>query len=236
MMDLEICSDSLNDARIAAEYGFKRIELCANLTEGGTTSSLGMIQACVALETIEVHTMIRPRGGSFVYSKSELDIMARDILAAASVGAKGVVFGCLNSQHKLDLHPTLFLAEFALKSNLEMTFHRAIDFTPDPLGTLEHLFAAGFTRVLTSGGKNTASEGIELIEEMIRFSEKNPIQIMAGGGVNATNVLSFAELGIHAVHFTARKPIPSDLPQGMGTEFETDREKIEAVLRKLQRR
>lgn len=228
-MELEICGDSFESAKAAADLEFRRIELCANLSEGGTTPSFGMIQKCASLKSIEVHAMIRPRPGSFVYSEHEKDIMARDIVTAAIAGARGVVFGCLNAQNELDLPTTLFLAEVALKQRLEFTFHRAIDSTPDPLKVLEHLHQVGFNRVLTSGGKNSAIEGAELLQQMIVFSKRNPIQIMAGGGVNAVNAQQLAELGVHALHFTARKQTDTLLPSGMGNDFEVDIEKMKAV-------
>jgi len=233
MIDLEICGDSYESAKIAAAYNFKRIELCANLTEGGTTPSFGMIQKCASLKTIEVHAMIRPRPGSFVYTESELDVMARDIVTAGIAGAKGVVFGCLTKTNELDLQATLFLAEIALKQKLEFTFHRAFDSTPDPLKTLEHLHKTGFTRVLTSGGKNTAAEGTELLEKMVSFSDISKIQVMAGGGVNAGNASQLATLGIHALHFTARQKIATNLPAGMGEDFDVDEEKIKAIVEAL---
>lgn len=233
MIDLEICGDSFESAKAGAAHGFKRIELCANLSEGGTTPSFGMIQKCASLKSIEVHVMIRPRPGSFVYSKSELDLMSRDIVAAAIAGAKGIVFGCLTQEGKFDLESTLLLAEIAIRQKLEFTFHRAIDSVSDPLNTLEHLHKIGFTRVLTSGGKNTVNEGMELLKVMVAFSKKNPIQIMAGGGVNSTNAKQLADLGIHALHFTARKKINNNLPAGMGDDFEVDEEKINKILQAL---
>lgn len=233
MIDLEICADSFESAKIAAAYQFKRIELCANLTEGGTTPSFGMIQKCASLKTIEVHAMIRPRPGSFVYSEAELDIMARDLVTAGIAGAKGVVFGCLNKASELDLQATLFLAEIALKQKLELTFHRALDSTSDPLNTLMHLHKLGFTRVLTSGSKTSVSEGLDQLKSMVAFSQQNSIQIMAGGGVNASNAKQLEKLGIHALHFTARKQLNNTLPDGMGQDFETDEEKIKAIRKAL---
>ncbi len=233
MIDLEICGDSFESAQLAADYKFKRIELCANLTEGGTTPSFGMIQKCTSLKTIEVHVMIRPRPGSFVCSQTDLDIMTRDIVTAAIAGAKGVVFGCLTKENELDLQATLYLAEVALKQKMEFTFHRAIDSTPDPLKTIEHLHKMGFSRVLTSGSKTSVTEGMNQLKEMVNFSQKNQIQIMAGGRVNATNARLISDLGIHALHFTARKKISINLPNGMGEDFEVDEEKIKQILKTL---
>lgn len=233
MIDLEICGDSFESAQLAANYKFKRIELCANLSEGGTTPSFGMIQKCASLKSIEVHVMIRPRPGSFVCSQTDLDIMARDMVAAAIAGAKGVVFGCLTRENELDLQSTLFLAEVALKQKLEFTFHRAIDSTSDPLKTLEHLHKMGFARVLTSGSKTNVNDGMNQLKKMVEFSHKNPIQIMAGGGVSETNTKALSDLGIHGLHFTARKKINTSLPAGMGEDFEVDEEKIKQILNTL---
>jgi copper homeostasis protein len=230
MIDLEICGDSFESAQLAADYKFKRIELCTNLSEGGTTPSFGMIQKCASLKTIEVHVMIRPKPGSFVCSQTDLDIMARDMVAAAIAGAKGVVFGCLTKENELDLQATLYLAEVALKQKLEFTFHRAIDSTPEPLKTLGHLHKMGFSRVLTSGSKTSVTEGMNQLKEMVNFSQKNPIQIMAGGGVNSTNAKLISDSGIHALHFTARKKTNSILPSAMGEDFEVDEEKIKQIL------
>jgi copper homeostasis protein len=233
MIDLEICGDSFESAQIAAEHGFKRIELCANLNEGGTTPSIGMIQKCASLKTIEVYAMIRLRPGNFVYTMDEVDILARDIIAASIAGAKGVVFGCLKENNELDLNATLYLAEIALSQKLEFTFHRAIDYTPNPLLTLGHLHKAGFTRVLTSGGISTAIEGIENIKKMVAFSKLYPIQIMAGGGVNASNAKSLLSAGVHALHFTARKVSSINNAEGMGKNYETDADKIKSVIQSL---
>lgn len=233
MIDLELCGDSLASAKIAGALGFKRIELCANLNEGGTTPSIGMIQLCSSLKAIEVHVMIRPRPGSFTYTKEEIEIMSRDIVAASIAGAKGVVFGCLTSKNELDLGATLHLAEIALRTKLELTFHRAIDYTSNPLETLAHLQKLGFTRVLSSGCPTTVSYGAEQLKRMVDFSQHHSIEIMAGGGVNATNARSLSALGLHALHFTARKQMNVNLPSGMGVDFEVDEAKIRSIKESL---
>ncbi|MBL7899605.1 MAG: copper homeostasis protein CutC [Crocinitomicaceae bacterium] len=233
MIDLEICTDNYDTTLVASQFGFKRVELCANLNEGGTTPSIGMIQKCAQLKSIEVHAMIRLRPGSFVYSMDEVDIMARDIIAASIAGAKGIVFGCLKDNHEIDLNATLYLAEIALNQKMEFTFHRAIDYTPDPIQTLGHLYKAGFTRVLTSGGKNSAIEGKNLLSKMVEFSKLYPIQIMAGGGVNSTNSKELVSTGIHALHFTARKISATTNAEGMGSNYDTDSDKIKSILHSL---
>ena len=232
MIDLEICADSFETALAAEKFHAKRIELCANLNEGGTTPSFGMIQKCAALKSVEVHVMIRPRSGSFIYTEIELDIMARDIVTSAIAGAKGVVFGCLTKENELDLPSTLFLCEAALKQKMEITFHRAIDFIDNYEKTLDDLINMGVTRILTSGGKNTAIEGIERIKEIVELS-KNKIQVMAGSGVNSSNAKQLISTGIQALHFTARKKINSSLDLNMGEEYEVDEDKILAIQKKI---
>lgn len=230
MMEFELCCDSYDAALIAAEYGFKRIELCAALDEGGLTPSMGMIQRCVEVKNIETHVMIRPRGGSFVYSQIEMEIMARDIIAAAVSGARGVVFGCLKSTGELDLPTTMTLAEIARRQNLQYTFHRAIDFTPDRLQTLYSLAQAGFVRVLTSGGKSSVVEGMAELKQLAVAGNQFGIQVMAGGGVNVTNARALLTAGIHALHFTARKSLTVTNHSGMGGDFIVDHDKIKNIV------
>lgn len=231
MIDLEICGDSLTDALIGSIHGFKRIELCANLLEGGTTPSIGLIQKCASLKTIEVHVMIRLRAGNFSYSMEEVEIMSRDIVAASIAGAKGVVFGCLDKSNNPDIQPTLYLAEIARQQKLEITFHRAFDLTNDPFKTLESLHHIGVTRILTSGGKSSAMEGKQLISDLVIHAKKFPIQIMAGGGVNAENASQLKETGVSALHFTARKKIEiPKLNAGFGVNYIPDEEKIKSIL------
>lgn len=232
MIEIEICADSFETAIAASKFAAKRIELCANLNEGGTTPSFGMIQKCASLKTVEVHVMIRPRPGSFIYTESELDIMARDIVTSAIAGAKGVVFGCLTKENKLDLPSTLFLVEAALKQKLEITFHRAIDFIVEYEKAIEDLIHLGVNRILTSGGKNTAIEGVNQLKKMVEQSG-NRIQLMAGAGVNPSNAKELADTGIHALHFTSRKKINSSTNLNMGDEFEVDEEKIEKILKAI---
>ena len=229
MTDLEICVDSYEGTVAAAGHMAKRVELCANLSEGGTTPSFGMIQKCSSLKAVEVHVMIRPRPGSFVYSEAELDIMARDIVTSAIAGAKGVVFGCLTKENKLDMPATLFLVEAALKQKLEITFHRAIDFVTDYEVVLEHLVNIGVTRILTSGGKSTAIEGIERIKQMVKLAGGR-IQVMAGSGVHESNAKDLVNSGVKALHFTARKKSPSATEAGMGFDFEVDVAKINGII------
>ena len=231
MIDIEICADDYATCQMASQYAVKRIELCANLNEGGTTPSFGMIQKCCSLKSIEIHVMIRPRPGNFVYSKYELDVMARDIITAAIAGAKGVVFGCLNKQNEIDLSALLFLSETALKQNLEITFHRAFDFVSDRSKSINHLVNAGVKRILSSGGKPKAHEALTDLEGLLRLAN-GQIEIMAGSGINDENVGLIVNTGVNAIHFTARK-LDATNELGMGNNFSPDELKIKAILNKL---
>ena len=226
-MNLELCTDCVEGALLAGRFGFKRIELCSALSEGGLTPSFGMIESCSEAGTAEVHAMIRSRGGSFTCDESEIVIMQKDIQAAAQAGAKGVVFGILESNNEVS-GVNRELLDLAHSFGLQATFHRAFDQVTDPLKTLGQLVEMGFDRLLTSGLKDRAIDGLELIKTMQR-DYGSDIEIMAGSGINPENALSFANAGIENLHFTARKPSEEDLIKGMGVNMVTDLAKIRAI-------
>ena len=126
-MIFEFCIDSIDGAIAAQQFGVKRVELCSALNVGGLTPSYGLIQQCAQYQA-EVHVMIRHIEGGFVYSKKDILIMVQDIKMAKQAGAKGVVFGCLTPDNKLDFESNINLIETAKDLNLEVTFHRAFDF------------------------------------------------------------------------------------------------------------
>lgn len=227
-MDFEVCIDSVEGAIAASHYGAKRVELCSALSEGGLTPSLAMIEACVNQSDSEVFVMIRPSAGGFVYSDHEIELMERDIIAAHNVGAHGVVFGVLKDSLEVDVKKNLFLIETALKLNLGTTFHRAIDVCPNPTKELEHLINLGFDRMLTSGGKPKAIEGIDMIRELHQQANGR-IEVMAGSGVNPENTSQFLKSGIEAIHFTAHLKKKSQLPLDMGPEYTVNNEKIQRI-------
>ena len=166
---VEACVDSVESARAAERGGADRLELCDNLVEGGTTPSAGMIAECRTHVRIPIYVMIRPRGGDFLYSPVELEVMVRDIALARELGADGVVFGMLTNAGKVDRKRT---ARFVnLSYPLDVTFHRAIDVSRDPLEALEVLVDAGVDRVLTSGGAAKALAGSRVIAAMVKFLE-----------------------------------------------------------------
>jgi copper homeostasis protein len=195
---VEAAVDSLDDALAAVAGGADRLELCANLAVGGTTPAQSLVAAVMASVEIPVLAMIRPRGGSFVYTATELDVMRRDIEMALDLGAAGVVFGTLDSAHRIDLAQASALASIA--GGQRVTFHRAFDRTPDLLASLDVLASLGVARVLTSGGAATASEGVGMLSALVERGGDR-IAILAGGGVRASNVAEIVRrTGVREVH------------------------------------
>ena len=157
-----------------------------------------MIAACRDAVTIPLFVIIRPRGGGFVYSDSELDVMRRDIIAARALGVDGVVIGALSRDGTVNADQTRSLVEVA--PDLPVTFHRAFDFTPDLGGALDTLVSLGVTRVLTSGGAPNAREGVPMLASLVRQAGDRLV-VMAGGGVREENVRSIVEeTAVQEVH------------------------------------
>lgn len=196
---LEICCYSLESVKIAAESGAHRVELCSGRKEGGTTPSLGLLRSALR-EKIEVYPIIRPRGGDFLYSESEFQVMKNDIEICREEGVKGVVFGILNEQGHFDLDRMRELIQVA--GTMDVTVHRAFDMSSDLFVALEELISIGIKRVLSSGGKNTAFEGREIIKKLNQQSDGR-ISIMAGSGVNSENIQWLMQTGIHEFHSSA---------------------------------
>lgn len=200
-MKLEACVDSIESALSAQAGGADRVELCDNLLEGGTTPSAGLIALCCARLEIPVHVLIRPRGGDFVYSELELEVMRRDIAVAMECGARGVVFGMLLPDGSIDLPHTRALIGAARP--LAVTFHRAFDFTADPDQALDDLIALGVDRLLTSGQAASAIEGTGILARLVQRAAGR-IVIAAGGGLSEENVLAVIErTGVPEVHVRA---------------------------------
>lgn len=227
-MNIEICINAVEGAIIAEKYGAKRVELCSALSVGGLTPSYGLIKLCVEKTLVEVHVIIRPKEGGFVYNSQDIELMKIDISEAKRAGAKGVVFGVLTAENTISNYNAV-LVEFAKSLDLEVTFHRAFDFLPDYKSGIQKLIDFGFDRVLTSGTKPTAIEGIEVID----FLQKNfgaEIQIMAGSGVNLENALQLAATGINNLHFTAQKSTNLNTQLSMGELMVVDEEKIKNIV------
>ena len=187
----EACVESFEKALEAQSNGANRIELCENLAVGGTTPSYGTVKVCLEKLDIPIFPMIRARGGSFVYSKDEIEIMKEDIKIFKELGVKGVVLGCLTSDNKIDLELTKKLVNLAYP--MEVTFHKAIDEIQNPLDYIDNLINIGIKRILTSGGKVTALEGKDLINEMIKKSNGR-LKIVVAGKVTKENLNELSNL------------------------------------------
>lgn len=189
---LEACVESFQEALKAESLGANRIELCAELNVGGTTPSYSLLQSVMKELNIPVMVMIRPRGGNFVYDTMELKTMKQSIDICKSLGVMGVVFGLLDDQNNIDIEKTKNLTEYA--APLEVTFHKAIDETNDLTRAVMDLKQVkGITRILTSGGKPTALEGADQINEMIRIAG-DFCKILAAGSITNKNLNKMSKM------------------------------------------
>jgi len=199
-MIVEICANSFESAVAAQRGGADRIELCTQLAVGGLTPSRHLIKKVVSKLSIPIHVLIRPRKGDFCYSKEELNIMKNDIEFCKNIGCSGVVSGVLESNLTINLIATQQLIETA--NGIDFTFHRAFDCVKDPLVALENLIDLKIKRVLSSGLKPSAIEGISLLSEMNKIANQQ-IEIMPGSGINLDNVLQFKNKGFTSIHLSA---------------------------------
>jgi len=199
-MKLELCAASMEAIRLAKKYEFDRIELCQNLEQGGMTPSPGMIEYALAVG-LETHVLIRPRPGGFFYDSDEIEIMLRDIRECKTIGAHGVVVGVYNEDGWMDrdaLEKMKYHAE-----GMEMTFHRAFDDLVRFDKGMDKLIDLEFDRILTSGLARNVDLGIENLSDMREYAAGR-IEIMCGGGVNASNIARLRdEVQPDAIHFSA---------------------------------
>ena len=187
---LEIATSDFETTKSAVEGGADRIELCANLNEGGTTPCYGTIYQCRERFDVLLYPIIRPRGGDFLYTDDEYEIMLHDVKLCKQLGCDGIVIGLLNKDGAIDGKRTAALIEIAYP--MGVTFHRAFDRCRDPWEAMEQLIEIGCERILTSGQQPTANEGMELIAELNRIADHRII-IMPGSGVRRENIKLLAE-------------------------------------------
>lgn len=242
---LELAVQDIAGARIASDVGARRVELAAALGPcGGLTPSAGLIEGAIDAASVvpqaagapllEVHVLVRPRPGGFVWSADERDLMVRETVLSVDAGADGVVVGALRTDGTVD--DDVMRALVAAAGDAEVTFHRAIDVVPDPLAALDTLADLGVTRVLTSGGAERAVEGAGLIATLAKHSEDLGVEIMAGGGVRPGDVPALAEAGADAIHLSAKRTVSDDGGPGGGqagyevTDPELARAAADAVL------
>ena len=241
---IEVCANSVASALAAQAGGAGRVELCCALVEGGLTPSPASVELARAKLHIDLHVLIRPRGGDFCYDDLEFKVMLRDIEFCKRSGAGGVVIGILHSDGSVDMERTNVLVQAARP--MTVTFHRAFDMTADPFRALEDLLASGVERLLTSGQRGSAMQGRELIGELVRRAAGRLI-VMPGAGINEGNVSELiAATGAREYHLSGQKQVESRMtyrnPQVfMGVpglpEYEmgvTDEAKIRRVVKAAQ--
>jgi copper homeostasis protein len=187
---IEIATSDFLTTKSAVEGGADRIELCANLAEGGTTPSYGHIKQCRESFNVLIYPIIRPRGGDFLYNAEEFEIMQQDVKLCKQLGCDGAVIGLLNSDGSIDIKRTSKLIEAAYP--LGVTFHRAFDRCREPFEAMEQLIEIGCERILTSGQKPAAPEAMDLIAQLNKAADERII-IMPGSGVRKENIKMLAE-------------------------------------------
>lgn len=214
MYKLELIAFTIQSCIDAQNAGAHRIELCDNPGEGGTTPSYGFIKAARNILTIDLYPIIRPRGGDFLYSDEEFDIMKSDINVCKVFGCNGVVIGILNADGTVDKKRCKELV--ALAKPMKVTFHRAFDRARDLKQALEDVIDIGCERILTSGGVPNAGDGAAVIAELVKQAGDRII-IMPGSGVRADNIKMIAETtGAKEFHTSARKHFESKMEYNPG--------------------
>jgi len=214
-MKLEICANSLQSALNAQLAGADRIELCNELSVGGVTPSLGLLKAVKEKIAIPVHVLIRPRSGDFNYSDDEFEQMKLDIELCKDLGFAGIVTGVLQEDASIDLERTATLIE--ISNPLSFTFHRAFDCVPNPENALEKLIQLKVDRILTSGQKGKAIDGLELLKRL-KSKAKDQLSILPGSGIRPANTSIFKEAGFKEIHTSASVLIKNKLPFFDNTE------------------
>jgi len=206
---IEIATSDFSTTKSAVDGGADRIELCANLAEGGTTPSYGTIKQCREAFDVLLYPIIRPRGGDFLYTDGEFEIMYNDIELCKELNCDGVVIGLLKTDGSIDVERTSRLVNLAYP--MEVTFHRAFDRCRDPFEALEQLIQIGCSRILTSGQKPTAPEGKDLIQQLVKAADDRII-IMPGSGVRKENIAILAQdTGATELHSSLRKKVSSKM-------------------------
>ena len=238
---LEVCVETIDEAIAASDAGAGRLEVCACMSEAGTTPSVGLVGAILERVSIPAFVMIRPRGGDFTYTDNELDVMRRDIDAMKRLGAHGIVSGVLESTRVIDRDATKSLREAA--GELPFTFHRAFDLAPELERALDVLRLLGVNRVLTSGGASTAIVGASAIARLAR--QGGETKMLAGGGVRAAHAAELVRTsGVSELHARPSRPrrdasvVTRDLHFGVtnpGAErSELDPDAVRALVRALE--
>ena len=240
----EVCSGTLQSAINAQEAGAQRVELCSALSLGGITPSYGFIEQARRRLRMDINVLIRPRQGDFLYESEEVAQMISDIQACAKLGVNGVVLGALDQYGSVDMDSCRAMVAVAKHLGLSVTFHRAIDRARDIFEALEDVIALGADRVLSSGGKATALEGVQVLEQM-NLQAAGRIIILPGGGVNEWNVAEILKVsGAQEIHFSASENYDSPMifrggisseEKGDFIRTESSVERIKAIMEAAQK-
>ena len=203
----EVCVEGIDGLVAAQRAGADRIELCASLIEGGITPSLGTVHTALSVATVPLHVIVRPRGGDFLYSEHEYNSILADVKALRELRITGVVVGCLNAEGTIDERRMSEIVQAA--GPLNVTCHRAFDMTRDPAEALEALVRCKVGRVLTSGQRNTAIEGLEVLAQLVSQAG-NRIIILGCGALDPGNIGKVRrDAGLSELHFAALQELPS---------------------------
>ena len=199
---IECCANSITSALIGIKAGANRIELCADLKNGGITPKYSDIKKLRKLTNINLHVLILPIANKFICSKEDLKKIIKDIEFCKSIGINGVVIGAINEDRSIDISKTKKMVDVARP--MKVTFHRAFDSCLDLQNNLEDIIKTGCDYLLTSGQYSDVNEGLENITQLIKIS-KNRITILAGGGVNHKNIHELYSAGVRQFHLSGSK-------------------------------
>ncbi|MCC4633588.1 copper homeostasis protein CutC [Xanthomonas dyei] len=207
---LEVAADSVGSALAAQDGGAMRVELCGGLDGGGLTPSYGTLAVVRERLQIPLYVLIRPRVGDFVFDADEVEAMRSDVEQCVRLGCDGVVLGALDRHGQVDMATMRVLIDAA--GSLGVTFHRAIDVSADPARALEDAIALGCERVLTSGARASALEGVDTIAALVRQAGER-ISVMPGAGLSESNLRTVRQqTGAHEFHASARSVIAAQVP------------------------
>lgn len=243
MVSLEVCANSVASAIAAQKGGASRVELCENLSCGGTTPSFGQILLARKMLHIKLYTLIRPRSGDFLYSDLEFEIMMADVRNCIEAGCDGIVTGILKADGSVDKERNGELVRLSKQWGLGVTFHRAFDMCANQYNALEDIIELGFERILTSGGKSTAMEGASVISHLVEKATGR-ISIMAGAGINEHNAADMVRYThVKEIHTSASLSFESQMQYKndhivMGNSlndeysfYQTDAERVKKLLK-----
>lgn len=227
-MKLEICANSYQSTLNAQNAGADRIELCSELSVGGITPSYGLLKKVAEGITIPVNVLIRPRSGDFCYTDNEFELMKENVKICKELGFNGIVSGVLHKDNSIDIERTKELIE--LSKPLSFTFHRAFDCVTNPKESLQILIDLRVDRILTSGLKEKAINGIDLLAKLQEIAQEK-LTILAGSGINSENAKLFKKVGLREIHASASTIIQQENSMFSLPQTVSDINKIKTILK-----